>query len=70
MKKRTGYPANIVLLSTGIIFVLLTLTMFISNAVIIFLLEHGIMDRPPHPGSLFPFLLQTAIISIISFALS
>lgn len=66
MKKRTGYPANIVLLSTGIIFILLTLTMFISNAVIIFLLEHGMMDRPPHPGSWLPFLLQTGIISILT----
>lgn len=66
MKKRTGFPANIVLLSTGIIFILLTMTMFLSNAVIIFLLEHGIMDRPPHPGSLLPFLLQTGIISIMT----
>ncbi len=65
MKKRTGFPAKIVLLSTGIIFILLTLTMFISNAVIIFLLEHDIMDRPPHPGSLLPFLIQTGIISIL-----
>lgn len=66
MKKRTGFPTNIVLLSAGIIFILLTLTMFISNAVIIFLLEHGIMDTPPHPGSLLPFLLRTAVISILT----
>lgn len=66
MKKRTGFPTNIVLLSVGIIFILLTLTMFISNAVIIFLLEHGIMDTPPHPGSLLPFLLRTAVISILT----
>lgn len=66
MKKQTGFPTNIVLLSTGIIFILLTLTMFISNAVIIFLLEHGIMNRPPHPGSLLPFLLRTGIISILT----
>ena len=32
MKKRIGFPTNIVLL--------LTVTMFISNTVIIFLLEH------------------------------
>ena len=63
MKKELRFPANIVLLSTGIIFILLTITMFISNAIVIFLLEHGIMDRPP--GSLFPFLLQTGIISIL-----
>lgn len=66
MKKRTAFPTNIVLLSVGIIFILLTLTMFISNTVILFLLEHGIMDRPPHPGSLLPFLLRTGIISILT----
>lgn len=65
MKKELRFPANIVLLSTGIIFILLTITMFISNAIVIFLLEHGIMDKPPHPSSLFPFLLQTGIISIL-----
>ena len=66
MKKRIGFPTNIVLLSTGIIFILLTVTMFISNTVIIFLLEHGIMDRPPEPGSLLPFLLRTGMISILT----
>lgn len=65
MKNKLRFPTNIVLLSTGIIFILLTITMFISNAIVIFLLEHGIMDRPPHPGSLFPFLLRTGIISIL-----
>lgn len=65
MKKELRFPTNIVLLSTGIIFILLTITMFISNTIVIFLLEHGIMDRPPHPGSLLPFLLQTGIISIL-----
>lgn len=65
MKKRDRFPTNIALLSTGIIFILLTLTMLISNAVIIILLEQGIMDKPPHPGSLLPFLIQTGIISIL-----
>lgn len=65
MKKELRFSTNIVLLSTGIIFILLTITMFISNTIIIFLLEHGIMDRPPHPGSLLPFLLRTGIISIL-----
>lgn len=66
MKKRSGFPTNIVLLSTGIIFILLTLTMFISNTVILFLLEHGIMDRPPVPErSLLPFLLRAGMISIL-----
>ena len=65
MKKELRFHTNIVLLSTGIIFILLTITMCISNTIIIFLLEHGIMDRPPHPGSLLPFLLRTGIISIL-----
>lgn len=66
MKKRMGFPTNIVLLSTGIIFILLTLTMFISNTIVIFLLKHGIMDRPPEPGmSFLPFLLRTGMISIL-----
>lgn len=66
MKKRSGFPTNIVLLSTGIIFILLTLTMFISNTVIIFLVEHGFMDRPPEPGmSLLPFLIRIGMISIL-----
>lgn len=65
MKRELKFPTNIVLLSTGIIFILLTITMFISNAIVIFLLKHGIMDRPPYPGSLFPFLLQTGVISIL-----
>lgn len=65
MKKRTGFPANIVLISTGIIFILLTLTMFISNTVIIFLSRHGIMMGPPG-RPLLPFLLQAGIISILT----
>ncbi|MCI8638159.1 MAG: HAMP domain-containing histidine kinase [Coprococcus sp.] len=66
MKKGIGFPTNIGLISTGIIFILLTITMFLSNAIIIFLLEHGFMDRPPEPGmSLLPFLLRTGVISIL-----
>ena len=45
MKKELRFPANIVLLSTGIIFILLTITMFISNAIVIFLLEHGSLKQ-------------------------
>lgn len=66
MKKNFGFPTNTVLLSTGIIFILLTLTMSISNTVVIFLLRHGIMERPHEPGrSLLPFLLRTGMISIL-----
>jgi len=62
--KKSGFPTNIVLLSTGIVFILLTLTMFISNTIIILLAKHGFIAS--HPGkSLLPFLLQTGIISIL-----
>ena len=65
MKKKTGFPTNIVFISTVIIFILLTLTMFISNTVIIFLSKHGFMIGPPE-RSLMPFLVQTGIISILT----
>lgn len=64
MKKKSAFPASIVLISTGIVFILLTLTMFISNAIIIFLAKHGFITA--HPGSsLLPFLIQTGFISIL-----
>lgn len=62
--KKSGFPTNIVLISTGIIFILLTLTMFISNTIIIFLSRHGFIDSRPG-RSLLPFLLQTGVISIL-----
>lgn len=65
MKKKTGFPTNIVFISTAIIFILLTLTMFISNTVIMFLSRHGFMIGPPD-RSLMPFLAQTGIISILT----
>lgn len=52
-------------ISTVIIFILLTLTTFISNTVIIFLSKHGFMIGPPE-RSLMPFLVQTGIISILT----
>ncbi len=64
MKKKSNFPTNIVLISTGIIFILLTLTMIISNIVIVFLSKHGLIFNPAE-ASLFPFLLQTGIISIL-----
>lgn len=65
MKKKPGFPTNIVFISTVIIFILLTLTMFISNTVIMFLSRHGFMAGPPG-RSLVPFLVQTGIISILT----
>lgn len=65
MKKKMNFQTNIVLISTGIIFILLTINMFISNAVIIFMSRHGFIINPPE-RSLFPFLLQTGIVSILT----
>lgn len=65
MKKKARFPTNIVFISTIIIFILLTLTMFISNTVIMLLSRHGFMAGPPG-RSLMPFLVQTGIISILT----
>lgn len=64
MKKRTNFPTSIVLISTGIVFILLTLTMLLSNTIVILLSKHGFIVHPPGM-SLLPFLLQAGIISIL-----
>lgn len=65
MKKTSGYQANMVLISTGIVFILLLATNLISNTVIIFLLKHGLVISPPGT-SILPFLIQTGVISILT----
>lgn len=65
MKKKSNFPTNIVLISTGIIFILLTSTMFLSNTIVILLSKHGFIDHSPGTP-LLPFLLQTGIISILT----
>lgn len=64
MKRKSKFPTKIVLISTGIVFMLLTITMIISNTVIMFLSKQGCILGPPE-ASLFPLLLQTGFISIL-----
>lgn len=64
MKEHTGVRIKITLLTTGFVFLLLVLTMFASNTIIIFAIKHGwITARPGEP--MVPFLFQSGVISII-----
>ncbi len=47
MKKRAGVRIKITLLTTGFVFILLVLTMFASNAIIIFAIKHGWITARP-----------------------
>lgn len=62
--KKSRFPTSMILIITGIVFILLTLTMFISNTVIMLLSRHGFIAAPPG-RSLLPFLLQIGMISIV-----
>lgn len=64
MKEHAGVRIKITLLTTGCIFILLVLTMFASNAIIIFAIKHGWITARPGQ-SIIPFLFQSGIISII-----
>ena len=64
MKKRAGVRIKITLLTTGFVFILLVLTMFASNTLIIFALKHGWIKSEPG-AHLVPLLFQSGIISII-----
>lgn len=64
MKGHAGIRIKITLLTTGFVFILLVLTMFASNAVIIFAIKNGFITAEPG-GSLKPLLFQSGIISII-----
>lgn len=58
---KTNIP--IILISTGLVFILLLLTMIISNGIIVFCVNSGfITGRPGTP--LLPFLIQSGILSI------
>lgn len=64
MKEHTGVRIKITLLTTEFVFLLLVLTMFASNTIIIFAIKHGwITARPGEP--MVPFLFQSGVISII-----
>lgn len=61
MRKKSNAP--IILLCTGLVFILLFLTMMISNTVVIMGVNAGLITgRPGTP--LIPFLIQTGIVSI------
>lgn len=63
MKTYTRSNAPIILFSTGLIFILLFLTTFLSNWIIVISVNTGLIKT--HPGTpLIPFLVQTGIISI------
>lgn len=64
MKEHTGVRIKITLLTTGFVFILLVLTMFASNTLIIFALKHGWIKSEPG-ARLVPLLFQSGIISII-----
>ena len=64
MREHAGVRIKITLLTTGFVFLLLVLTMFASNTVIIFAIKHGwTTARPGEP--VIPFLFQSGVISII-----
>lgn len=64
MKEQAGVRVKITLLTTGFVFILLVLTMFASNTIIIFAINHGWIKA--EPGShLKPLLFQSGIISIV-----
>ncbi len=64
MREQAGVRIKITLLATGSVFILLVLTMFASNTVIIFAIRHGWI-KPEPGGSMMPLLFQSGIISII-----
>lgn len=64
MKEHTGVRIKITLLTTGFVFLLLVLTMFASNTIIIFAIKHGWITAEPG-ATMIPFLFQSGIISII-----
>ena len=65
MKRKQNPNFKITLIITGLIFILLLMTMVISNAFIFFFVNRGLISNKP-TDSLFPFLVQTSFISIIT----
>ena len=65
MKQKFKPRIRILLLGTGLIFLLLVLTMVISNVVVMIAVHAGLLSgRPDAP--LMPFLVQTGMISIVT----
>ena len=63
-KLKLNFRAKMNLLTTGLIFVLLLLSTFLGNGIMILLIHHGFINAGP-PSSQIPLLIQTGIISII-----
>lgn len=55
---------KITLITTWFVFLLLVLTMIISNTITVFCMRHGLIDSRPG-DSLFPFMPQTGFVNII-----
>ncbi len=64
MKRNTGFMTSMTLLTTGIVFILLSVTMFLSNIITFFFLRQGWISIHP-TDSPVPMLLQNAFISIV-----
>lgn len=62
MKTRSN--PSIVLLCTGLVFILLLLTMIISNRIIVIGVSSGLITGCPGTP-MIPFLIQTGLISIV-----
>lgn len=65
MKRKTNQSIPVILLCSGLIFILLLLTMIISNGIIFLCVDTGLIkNRPESP--LVPFLVQSGFISVIT----
>ena len=60
-KLKLNFRTKMNLLTTGLIFVLLLLSTFLGNGVMILLIHHGFINAGP-PSSQIPLLIQTGII--------
>lgn len=64
IKKKFKGPTSITLLCTGVVFLLLVLTNFISNSLFIYGINLGVITpRPENPH--VPFLIQSGILSVL-----
>ncbi len=63
-KLKLNFRTKMNLLTTGLIFILLLLSTFLGNGVMILLIHHGFINAGPS-SSQIPLLIQTGIISII-----
>ena len=59
-KLKLNFRTKMNLLTTGLIFVLLLLSTFLGNGVMILLIHHGFINAGP-PSSQIPLLIQTVM---------